>query len=112
MKRKESTIKDNYFVYNLMKFDCTRAIKKDIECIVRQAEATNKEEFHELYKTDSIKPEKVKLFVDDNDNIVYTLILYTIEYKDGNLTRCACGNYYPVKRNTLFPHSFQGSICW
>lgn len=39
-------------------YDCKRAVRKDTECIIREAERSNKDAFHRLYKTDSIKPER------------------------------------------------------
>lgn len=112
MKTYEQPMEGNSFEYDGTNYDCKRAVRKDTESIIRQAEATHKDAFHRLYKTDSIKPEKVRLYVDEKESIVYAMIIYTIDYKVGSVSRTCCGNYYPVMNNTLCPHLFQGSICW
>lgn len=112
MKTYEQPMEGNFFQYDGNDYDCKRAVRKDTECIIREAERSHKEAFHRLYKTDSIKPEKVRLYVDENENIMFAMIIYTIDYKIGSLSRTCCGNYYPVENKTLCPHLFQGSICW
>lgn len=112
MKTYEQPMDGNFFTYDGEDYDCRRAVKKDTDCIIREAERSHKEAFHRLYDTGSIKPVKVRLYVDEKESIVYAMVIYTIDYKVGSTSRTACGNYYPVKDNTLWPHIFQGSICW
>ena len=101
----------NIFEYRGEKYDCQVAIETDIELILRNAEISHKEDFEQLYDKDSLKPDKVKLYMDNNQNPMYCMIIYTINYKN-NISRLACGNYYPIHDNKIYPHPFQASICW
>lgn len=125
MKEVEIVITDNIFEFGGNKYDCDFAVKQDKKRILQEAEASHKEELEKLYDKESLNPYKVKLFVDDNDKPIYMMICYIIKYKNpdygvlGN-GRIACGNYHPLhdcwldeKENFMvFPHPYQGSICW
>jgi hypothetical protein len=116
MKYEEYEIKDNSFEYLDKKYDCSYAIKRDIKLIIQEAETSHKDAFNKLYNRDSLTPQKVRLFLDDRQEPIYGMIIYTINYKNQNVKRTACGNYYPVinwlDTLELMPHLFQGSICW
>lgn len=117
METYDTEIINGKFEHNEESYDCSRLIERDKETILRQADATHKEVFDELYRRDSLEPFKAKLSLDKQGNIVYLMIVYRIHYKVGTSTRLACGDYYPVfKRDDtdllLLPHPFQGSICW
>lgn len=112
MKYEDYEIKNNHFEYLGEKYDCSFAIKKDIKMIIREAESSHGDTFDQLYDRNSLKAKKVRLFLDENNNIVYGMIIYTIDYLHNNVTRLACGNYYPIWENMLMPHLFQASICW
>ena len=106
-------IEDNSFKYNGEKYDCSRAIKKDIKVILQEADNSHKDDFKRLYVRASLRPDKVRLFLDKNDNPMYGMIIYSVKYKEINVRRSACGNYYPISDSReLSPHPFQGRICW
>lgn len=116
MKYEEYEIKDNSFEYLDKQYDCSFAIKRDIKLIIQEAETSHKDTFDELYNRDSLTPRKVRLFLNDKKEPIYGMIIYTIDYKNEDVERTACGNYYPVinwfDSLQLMPHLFQGSICW
>ena len=114
MKYDTIKIKDNSFEYLNKQYDCSFAIKRDIKLIIQEAEISHKDTFDELYNRDSLTPQKVRLFLDDKENPIYGMIIYTIDYKNQNIKRTACGNYYPISNwsDSLEPHFYQGSICW
>lgn len=105
------------FEYHGKTYDCSYLIKRDIKTITREAEDTHKGVLDNLYKRDTLQPSKARVYIDGNGTIVYLMIIYTIEYKEGRTRRTACGDYYPVSDRDesgllLFPHPYQGSICW
>jgi len=108
----EYEINDHCFIHNNEEYDCSFAIEHDIKLIIQEAETSHKDTFDELYDRDSLKPNKIRLFVDKEENPIYGMIIYTIDYRESNTSRYACGNYYPVWRKQLMQHPFQGSICW
>lgn len=112
IKEEEYPIKDSKFEYMEVHYDCKRAIKKDIKLIIQEAEETHKNSFDELYDRSTLRPSFVRLFVDVNDAPIYGMVIYTIDYKELNERRKACGNYYPVNNFQLSPHNYQASICW
>lgn len=98
-------------------YDCTYLIERDIKTITREAEDSHKGVLDSLYKRETLQPSKARVYIDDKGSIVYLMLVYTIDYKESRLKRTACGDYYPVsdrdKTNLLlFPHPYQGSICW
>lgn len=110
------------FEFNGVKYDAELAIKKDKKLIIAEAMDSHKEEFEKKYDKNSLTQDFVRLFLDENNEIVYAMIIYRIKYKnkdnwilgDG---RYACGNYYPIckapnGKNFLEPHLYQASICW
>lgn len=104
------------FTYNLNTYDCSPLIERDKRNILREAEETHKGVIDSLYIQESLQPYRCRAYTDNNGNIIYLMIIYTITYKEGkNLNRTACGDYYSFTDRTngkLFPHPYQGSICW
>lgn len=109
-------IVDGKFNYNLNTYDCSSLIEQDKQNILREADVSHKGVIDDLYIRESLEPAKCRAYTDNNGNIIYIMIIYTITYKEGkNCTRMACGNYHPITTifgGKLFPHVFQGSICW
>lgn len=107
------------FEYNGKTYNCELVVKRDIQHIKHEAETNHKEEFDEKYDKDSITPNKVRLYVDENGYPLYMMMTYVIKYKSKEFCtfgygRYACGEYYPIDNNfdKIYPHPFQGSICW
>jgi len=112
MVQEEYLIKNECFEFDGKTYDCTHAIKRDIKMILQEAETSHKDSFDKLYDRQSLKAEKVRIFLDEKSNPVFGMVIYLIEYKDGSWKRQACGGYYPFRKNLLSPHLFQESICW
>lgn len=105
------------FEYHGETYDCSHLVRRDIETITREADDTHKGVLDSLYKRDTLKPIKARVYIDDKGTIVYLMLIYTIDYKESLHKRTACGDYYPVSKmdssdTLLLPHSYQGSICW
>lgn len=111
-KKVEISIDSNEFVYNGVTYDIELAVNKDKKLIIDEANESHKESFEELYDTDSLSPNYVRLFLNEKDEIVYAMVIYVIRYKNADNGRYACGNYYPIYKNYLAPHPYQASICW
>ena len=114
IKKEELTIKDNGFEYLEKHYDCHFAIKRDIKMILQEAETSHKDTFNELYDRDTLRPDKICIFVDKDNVPIYGMIIYIIDYKKEKNSRIACGNYYPFEfdNSVLLPHPYQESICW
>lgn len=112
MKSKEYPIENNGFEYNGVYYGCVFAIERDTKLIIQEAETSHKDSFDELYDRTTLKPEKIRVYVDEKGKFIYGFIVYVINYKNGSGCRYACGNYYPFWGNDLMPHPFQASICW
>lgn len=112
MKSEDVPIINDYFEFNGKTYDCTRAIKRDINMIIQEAETSHKDLFDKIYDKQSLKANKVHIFLDKEDKPVFGMVIYLIEYKDGSWKRCACGGYYRIWENLLLPHFYQESICW
>jgi hypothetical protein len=112
IKTEEYPIKDNGFEYLGNYYDCQFAIKRDIEMILQEAETSHKDTFDKLYDRNTLKTDKIRIFVDEDNVPIYGMIIYVIDYKDGNGSRYACGGYYPFEFDYLSPHLYQESICW
>lgn len=114
IKKEEYPIKNNGFEYLGKHYDCHFAIKRDIKMILREAEISHKDTFDKLYNRNTLRPDKIRIFVDENDVPIYGMIIYLIDYKEQNCSRSACGGYYRFAfDNTVFlPHTYQESICW
>lgn len=108
----ELPIKDNSFEYKGKTYDCSLAIKRDIKQIIQEAEISHKESFDKTYKRESLAPDKVRVYLEDNGNLIFGMVLYLIDYRYDKAQRWACGNYYPIWQNLLCTHPYQGSICW
>ena len=112
IKKIEYPIKDNGFEYLDKHYDCHYAIERDVKMILQEAEISHKDTFDELYDRQSLKADKVRIFLDKEDEPIFGMVIYFIEYKDKSWKRCACGGYYKFWDNKLFPHQYQESICW
>ncbi len=108
-------VDDHTFTYNQKEYDCSILVKRDKENILRQADCSHKGVIDSLYIRESLQPVRCAVYADENDNIVYFMIIYEIKYKNLTASRSACGDYYPfseLRGNKLFTHPFQGQICW
>lgn len=108
-------INDGKFEYLGKVYDCKYLIERDKKNILREADESHKDEFDKLYYRDTLAPLKCRVYLDDKDNIVYLMIIYTVDYREGNCRRTACGDYYPLcdlGNHNLLPHPYQASICW
>ena len=106
----ECPIINDCFKYDEKNYDCGRAIKRDIKMILQEAETSHGDSFDEFYNRQSLKADKVRIFLDKGNKPAFGMVIYLIEY--GGFKRCACGGYYPFLEGKLFPHLFQESICW
>ena len=112
MTQEDYSIINGYFEYDGKTYDCTLAIKRDIKMILQEAETSHKDSLDELYDRQSLKANKIHIFLDEKGIPVFGMVIYLIEYKDGSWKRYACGGYYPFWKNLLTPHPYQESICW
>ena len=114
IKKEEYPVKDNGFEYLGKYYDCKFAIKRDVKMILQEAEASHRDTFDELYDRNTLRPDKIRIFVDKHDVPIYGIIIYLIDYKEQNNSRYACGGYYRFEfdNSALLPHPYQESICW
>jgi len=112
IKSEEYPIKENGFEYLGKHYNCSYAIKRDIKMIIQEAEISHKDVFEKLYDKNTLKPDKVILFFDENKLPIFGRVIYKIHQKKDNYWRSACGGYYPFYEEDLFPHPYQESICW
>ena len=114
IKIEEYPIKDNGFEYLGKYYDCQFAIERDIKMIIQEAETSHKDTFDKLYDRNTLRPNKIRIFVDEDDIPIYGIIIYLIGYIGENDYRYACGGYYNFEfNNSVFlPHPYQESICW
>ena len=114
IKKEEYPIIGNCFEYDGKTYDCSYAIKRDIKLIIQEAETSHKDSFDELYDRQSLKADKIRIFLNKEDKPVFGMVIYRIKYnKDKTCERYACGGYYPfLYDKVLFPHIYQESICW
>jgi len=114
IKKEEYPIKDNGFEYLGKHYDCQFAIKRDIKMILQEAEISHKDTFNELYDKNTLRADKIHLYVDECNVPIYGMIVYLIDYKEENNSRYACGGYYRFEFDNLvlLPHPYQESICW
>ena len=114
IKKEEYPIKDNGFEYLGNHYDCQFAIKRDVKMILQEAEISHKDTFDELYDRNTLRPDKIRIYVDENDTPIYGMIIYLIDYKEENTSRYACGGYYrfAFDNSVFLPHPYQESICW
>ena len=114
IKKEEYPVKDNGFEYGGKHYDCKFAIKRDIEMILQEAETSHKDTFDEFYDRNTLRPDKIRIYVDEDDVPIYGMIIYLIDYKKEQMSRSACGGYYPFEfgYSTIYPHPYQESICW
>lgn len=107
------------FTYNGEFYDCEYLVAFEKLQILTEAEHSHKDEIDNMYDKDSLKPLRVKLYLNDNDMIMHLMIVYEILYKDHSGGRYACGayqvlkNFFKVEGKTIVGyHSYQDSICW
>ena len=115
MNTNDIEIIDGKFEYLGKVYDCKYLIERDKKNILREADESHKDTFDKLYYRDTLSPLKCRVYLDNNDKIVYLMIIYTVDYRDGKCKRTACGDYYPecnFGENVLFPNPYQASICW
>ena len=112
--KKEFPIKENGFDYLGQHYDCKFAIKRDMKLILKEAETSHKDTFDECYDRTTLRADKIRVFLDEQNIPIYCIIIYIIDYKNENCSRYACGGYYPFEFNNsqLIPHPYQESICW
>ena len=113
INKEEYPIKDNVFEYSGKHYDCQFAIKRDIKMILQEAETSHKDTFDEVYDRNTLRADKIHIYVNEEGTPIYGMIIYRIDYKEENYSRYACGGYYPfLDDKVLFPHIYQESICW
>jgi len=114
IKKEEYPIKDNGFEYLGKHYDCQFAIKRDVKMILQEAETSHRDTFDELYDRNTLRADKIRIFVDGDNVPIYGMIIYRIDYKEENCSRYACGGYYRFEfdNSMLLPHPYQESICW
>jgi hypothetical protein len=117
LKYEDVKLDSDLLEYNGVTYDLERAVKNDIEQIIGEAEKSHGAEFKRLYDKESIRPDRVHVFIDKDGEPAFGLVTYVIKYKEGDNGRYACGNYYPfykasLDKNFLMPHPYQASICW
>jgi len=114
IKYEEHPIKNNGFKYLGKHYDCHYAIERDVKMILQEAETSHKDTFDKLYDRDTLRPEKIRIFVDGDNVPIFGMIIYLIDYREENNSRCACGGYYKFEfdNSVLLPHLYQESICW
>lgn len=112
MENVEYPIINDCFEHDGKNYDCGFAIERDIKMILQEAEISHGDSFDKIYDKNSLKADRVRIFLDNEGKPVFGMVIYFIEYKDEDWKRCACGGYYPFWENALCPHPFQESICW
>ena len=114
IKRIEYPIKNNGFEHLDKHYDCHYAIERDMKMIIQEAETSHKDTFDKLYDRSTLRPDKIRIFVDGDNFPIYGMIIYRIDYKEENISRYACGGYYRFEfdNSVLLPHPYQESICW
>lgn len=107
------------FIYSGDFYNCEYLVAFEKLQILTEAEYSHKDEIDNMYDKDSLKPVRVKLYLDDNDKIMYLMVVYEILYKDHSSGRYACGAYQVSKNFFQFEgktvvgyHNYQDSICW
>ena len=107
------------FIYNGDFYDCKLLTAFEKLQILTEAEYSHKDEIDNMYDKDSLKPQRVKLYLDSNDEIMHLMVVYEILYKDHSNGRYACGAYQVSKNFFQFEgktvvgyHHYQDSICW
>ena len=108
----EIPIKENSFNYEDEEYDCSRVIERDRRLIIQEAETSHRKDFEELYDRNSLKADKIRIFLDETKTPVYGMIIYVIHQTKDNYWRYACGSYYPFSPLRIIPHPYQESICW
>ncbi len=110
----EYPIEDSGFEHLGNHCDCQHAIERDIKMILQEAETSHGDTFNELYDKDTLRADKIRVFVDKDNVPLFGIIIYLIDYREGNSSRCACGGYYRFgfDNSSFLPHPFQESICW
>lgn len=107
------------FTHNREFYDCKYLFAFEKQQILTEAEHSHKDEIENMYDKDSLKPVRVKLYLDNNNKIMYLMVVYEILYKDHSGGRFACGAYQISKnffrsadKTIVGYHMYQDSICW
>lgn len=114
IKKEECPIIGNCFEYDSKTYNCSYAIKRDVKMILQEAETSHKDTFDELYDRNTLRADKIRIFVDRDNVPICGIIIYLIDYKEKHNSRYACGGYYIFELNhsVFYPHPYQESICW
>lgn len=114
IKYEEHPVKNNGFEHLGKHYDCHYAIERDVKMILQEAETSHKDTFDRVYDRDTLRPEKIRIFVGEDNVPIFGMIIYLIDYREENNSRCACGGYYKFEfdNSVLLPHLYQESICW
>ena len=114
INKEEYPIKDNGFEYLGKHYDCHYAIERDMKMIIQEAETSHKDNFDEFYDRNTLKPDKVRLFFDEDKLPIFGMVIYRLHQKKDDYWRSACGGYYRFvfDNSVLLPHPYQESICW
>ena len=112
----EYPIKDNGFEHSGNHYNCEFAIERDVKMILQEAETSHKYTFDTFYDRNTLRADKIRIFVDEDNVPIYGMIIYLIDYIDyrkRKQSRYACGGYYGFAFDSVFvPHPYQESICW
>ena len=111
MKIEEVNVHSDEFEFKGKKYDCELVTKRDKELILQEAETSHKDLFDKLYNRNSLKADKVRIFLDKENKPIFGMVIYLINYKNENCQRFACGGYYQFWETALFPNPYQESIC-
>ena len=114
IKYEEHPVENNGFEHLGKHYACHYAIERDIKMILQEAETSHKDNFDEFYDRNTLRPEKIRIFVDGDNVHIFGMIIYLIDYREENNSRHACGGYYRFEfdNSVLLPHPYQESICW
>lgn len=114
IKKIEYPIKNNGFEHLGNHYGCHFAIERDLKMIIQEAETSHKDTFDKFYDRSTLRPDKIRIFVDGDNVPIYGIIIYLIDNKEENYSRYACGGYYRFlfDNSELLPHPYQESICW
>lgn len=113
MGKKEVKIEDYAFEYAGRRYDCNMAILRDKEQIIQEAKSSHEDILND-YDIFSLEANTIRLFLDNNNNPMFGIIIYSIWNIKDKYRRTACGDYYPINSDLLMllPHTYQASICW
>lgn len=114
MKHEEIEVVNSAFSYQGKHYNCGHLIERDMKTILNEADNSHRGIFDLIYDRNSLEPIKCRVYLNDQDEIMFIMLIYHVKYREGKGARSACGDYYPVfgDSSNLYPHPYQGSICW